>query len=238
MEFFIRVYIHTFRCLVAEWVGGSPHSPPIWRMLSFGQFSVFLSVLSFSALCESVSRSGSCGPGVQSIGSGRLGCALRVGIELTEAVWKELLDSWESDDKMMITCPKFEQFGLMLSGVFGGGSSEVSTRSTNVVSLFLDWCVESSVVGESEMLAMAFSTLSFLTVASALDLRILRSGGDFAIVATVLLLGVESIKSAAELDVANTNGFACPGDRSLNIRVVDFLSISSMLTGLWLRWNA
>ena len=88
------------------------------------------------------------------------------------------------------------------------------------------------------MLAMAFSTLSCLTVASALDLRMLRSGGDFAIVATVLLLGVESIKSAAELDVAIMNGFACPGDRSLNIRVVAFLSNSSMLTGLWLRWYA
>ena len=187
MEFFIRVYINTFRCLVAEWVGGSPHPPPLEDAKFRSVFGVLVSAIFLSVIWVCVPF-GSCGPGVQSIGSGRLGCALRVGIELMEAVWKELLDSWESDDKMMISCAKVEQFGLMLSGVFGGGSSEMSTRSTNTVSLFLDSCVESSVVGESEMLAMAFSTLNFLTVASALDLRILRSGDDFAIVATVLLL--------------------------------------------------
>ena len=71
-------------------------------------------------------------------------------------------------------------------------------------------------------------------MASAWDLRGFRSGGDFAIVNTVLLLGVESIKSAAEEDVAIIKGFVCPGDRSLNMRVVVFLVNSSMLIGLWL----
>ena len=71
-------------------------------------------------------------------------------------------------------------------------------------------------------------------MASALDLRRLRSGGDFAIVDTVLLLGVESIKSAAEEDVAIMKGFVCPGDRSLNMRVGDFLFNPSMLIGLCL----
>ena len=110
----------------------------------------------------------------------------------------------------------------------------MSTRSMIVVSLVLISCSESSVVGVSDMLAMAFSTLSFFTVASALDLRGLRSGGDFAIVDTVLLLSVESIKSAAEEDGAIMKGFVCPGDGSLNMRVVDFLFNSSMLIGLWL----
>ena len=108
----------------------------------------------------------------------------------------------------------------MLSGVCIWGSSEVSMRSIIVVSLVLVWCSESSVVGVKDRFAMAFSTLSFFTVASALDLRMLRSGGDVAIVETVLRLGVESIKSAAEEDVAIMKGFACPGECSLNIRVV------------------
>ena len=34
-----------------------------------------------------------------------------------EAVWKELLDSCESEDRMTISCPKVEQLGLLLSGV-------------------------------------------------------------------------------------------------------------------------
>ena len=110
----------------------------------------------------------------------------------------------------------------------------MSTRSMIVVSLVLVSCSESSVVGVSDMFAMAFSTLSFFTVASALDLRRLCSGGDFAIVDTVLLLCVESIKSAAEENVAIMMGSVCPGDRSLNMRVVDFLFNSSMLIGHWL----
>ena len=43
---------------------------------------------------------------------------------------------------------------------------------------------------------------NFLTVASALDLRMLRSGGDFANSETVLWSGVVDIKSAAEDDAA------------------------------------
>ena len=65
----------------------------------------------------SASRSGSWVGGVQSMGSGSLGCTVRVGTEWMEAVWKELLDSWESEDRMTISCPKVEQLGLMLSGV-------------------------------------------------------------------------------------------------------------------------
>ena len=166
------------------------------------------------------------------MGSG--GCAFRVGTELKDAVWKE---SCESEDSMILSCPNVVQLGLMLSATCGGVSSEVSRRSIMVVSLRFSSCVESSVVGDNGMLAMAFSTFSFLTVASALDLRILRIGGDLAIVDTVLRLGV-SMKSAADDDVAIINGFACPGDRSWNTHAVGFLLSSLMLTGLWLVWKA
>ena len=111
------------------------------------------------------SRSGPWGVGVQSMGSEFLGCKVRVGTEWTDAVWKELLDSWESDESITISCPKVEQLGLILSGVCSWGSSEVPMRS-------------------------------------ALDLRMSRSGDDLVIVETVLLLGVESIKSAVEEDFA------------------------------------
>ena len=179
-----------------------------------------------------MSRSGSSGSGVQSMGSE--GCAFRVGAELTEAVWKQ---SCESEDSMIMSCPNVAQLGLMLNATCGGVSSEVSRSSIIVVSLCFSSCVESSGVGGNEMLAMAFSTFSFFTVVSALDLRILRIGGDFAIVDTVLRLGV-SMKSAADHDVAIMNGFVCPGDRSLNTRAVGFLLSSLKLTGLWLSWKA
>ena len=161
-------------------------------------------------------------------------CAFRVGAELTEAVWKE---SCESEDNMTMSRPSVVQLGLMLSATCGGLSSEVSRRSIMVVSLRLSSCVESSVDGDNEMLAMAFSTFSFLTVASALDFRMFRIGGVFAIVDTVLRLGV-SMKSAADDDVATINGFVCPGDRSLNTRVVGFLLSSLKLTGFWLSRKA
>ena len=47
-----------------------------------------------------------------------------------------------------------------------------------------------------------------------------------------------SMKLAADDDVANINGFVCPGDRSLNTRVVGFLLSSLKLTGFWLSWIA
>ena len=161
-------------------------------------------------------------------------CAFRVGAELTEAVWKE---SCESEDNMTMSCQNVVQLGLMLNAACGGLSSEVSRRSMMVVFLRLRSCVESSVDGDNEMLAMAFSTFSFLTVASALDFQMFRIGRDFAIVDTVLRLGV-SLKSAADDDVAIINGFVCPGDRSLNTRVVGFLPSSLKLTGFWLSWKA
>ena len=161
-------------------------------------------------------------------------CAFRVGAELTEAVWSE---SCESEDNMTMSFPNVVQLGLMLNASCGGLSSEVSIRSMMVVFLCLRSCVESSVDGDNEMLAMAFSTFSFLTVASALDFRMFCIGGDFAIVDTVLRLGV-SMKSAADDDVAIINGFVCPGDRSLNTRVVGFLLSLLKLTGFWLSWKA
>ena len=93
------------------------HIPPSWRMLCFGQFCWSSLVLSFSGVRVSASRSGSWVGGVQSMGSGSLGCTVRVGTEWMEAVWNELLDSWESEERMTIFCPKVEQLGLMLSGV-------------------------------------------------------------------------------------------------------------------------
>ena len=72
------------------------------------------------------------------------------------------MDSWESEERITISCPKVEHLGLMLSGVRGGGSFEVSTRSMIVVSLVLVSCSESSVVGVIEMLAMAFFHFEFL----------------------------------------------------------------------------
>ena len=112
-------------------------------------------------------------------------------------------------------------------------------RSITVVFLSFGSCVESSVVdsGDNEIFAMAFSTFSFLTVGSALDFRMFRKGGDLAIVDTVLRLGV-SMKSAADDDVAIMIGFVCPGDRSLNTRVVGFLLSSLKLTWFWLSWKA
>ena len=58
--------------------------------------------------------------------------------------------------------------------------------------------------------------------------------GDFALVDTVLLEGVDTKKSAADEDAAMIKGFECPGACSLKIRVDLFFSSSLMLTGLWL----
>ena len=85
------------------------------------------------------------------------------------------------------------------------------------------------------MLAIVCSTMSFSTIASACILRILRSGGDFAMLDTVLLEGVDTIKFAAEEEAAMMKGFECPGEWSLKIRFVFFFSSSLMLTGLWLK---
>ena len=59
--------------------------------------------------------------------------------------------------------------------------------------------------------------------------------GDFAMVDTVLLEGVDIMKSAAEEDAAMIKGFECPGECSLKTRVVFFVSSSLMLTGLKLK---
>ena len=146
---------------------------------------------------------------------------VRVGTEWTDAVWFEALEFCESEERMMMFCPKEEQFGFILIVGLCWGSSDVSTKTTLVVS-FVAGCWRDLAMGEvGEKLAIVFSTLNFFTVASAFVLRILRNGGDFAILVTVLRLGVDTIKSAAEEDAAIMKGFECPGECSL--------------IGLWLR---
>ena len=91
-------------------------------------------------------------------------------------------------------------------------------------------------IGEAdEKLAIVISTLSFFTVALDFVLGILRNGGDFAILDTVLRVAVDTIKSAAEEDAAIMKGFECPGECSLKIRVVFLFPNPFMLIGLWLR---
>ena len=107
-------------------------------------------------------------------------------------------------------------------------SSEVSTRSIIVVSL---------VAGDGMRLVIVFLTWSFLTIASACVLRMLRSRSDLAFVDTVLLVGVVDMKSAAEDEGAMMNGFVCPGESARNIRVVFLLRSSFRLIGLWLISN-
>ena len=135
------------------------------------------------------------------------------------------MESVESEDRIMMSCPNDEQFGFMVGVGFDWVSSEVSTRSMIVVSFEAGGC---------GMLAIACSTISFFTVASACALRMLRSGGVFAIVETVLIEDLVIMKFAAEEDAAMIKGFECPGEYSRKIRVV-FLRCSSLrLTGLWL----
>ena len=110
-----------------------------------------------------------------------------------EAVWNEWLECCESEDRITMSCPNDEQFGLTVRVGVGWGSSEVSTRSMIVVSFVaVDW----------GMLAIVCSSISFFTIASACDFRMLLSGGDLAMVETVLLEGVVIMKSAAEEDAA------------------------------------
>ena len=138
-------------------------------------------------------------------------------------VWNEGLESCESEDRIMISFPNDEQFGFTVRFGLGWGSSDVSTKSKVVVSF---------VAGDWGMLAIACSTMSIFTVASACVLRMLCSGGDFAIVETVLVEGVDIMISAAEEDAAIIKGFECPGECSWKIRVVFFLCSSLMLSGL------
>ena len=121
--------------------------PPFWRMLVDNQFWESSLEALFSVFWTYGSRSGPWELEVQSMVTEFVGCWVRVGTEWIDAVWKELLDSWESDESITISCPKVEQLGLMLSGVCCSGSSEVSMRSMIVVSLGVVWCNDLSVVG-------------------------------------------------------------------------------------------
>ena len=127
-----------------------------------------------------------------------------------KAVWNEGFEFCELDDRITISCPKDEQFGLTVRMGLSWVSSEVSTRSMIVVSF---------VAGDWGRLATACSTSSFFTAASACVLRMLRSGGDLVIVDTVLLVGVVDMKSAAENEAAMIKTFVCPGDCVRNIRL-------------------
>ena len=150
-------------------------------------------------------------------------------------MWNEGLESCESEERMMMSCPKEKQFGFMLIVELCWGSSDVSTKSTFVV-YFVAGCWEELAIGEvGEKLAIVFSTMSFFTVVSAFVLRILRNWGDFAIMDTVLRVDVDTIKSAADEDAAIMKGFVCLGECSLEIRVVFLFPNSFMLIGLWLR---
>ena len=153
------------------------------------------------------------------------GSSVRVGTEWTDAVWNDGQESCKSEDRMMMSSPNDEQFGFTVRVGLSWGSSDVCTKSTIVVSF---------VAGGWGLLATVCSIMSFFTVASACVLRVLRSGVDFAMVDTVLLEGVDIMKSAAEEDAAMMKGFECPGECSSKIRVV-FFSSSLMLTGLRLK---
>ena len=114
-----------------------------------------------------MSRSGFGIGGEQSIGVGCGVTNVLVGTECIEAVWNEGLEFCESEDRITMSCPNDEQFGFTVRVGVGCGSSEVSTRSMIVFSfLAVDW----------GMYAIVCSTISFFTVASACDLRMLRSG--------------------------------------------------------------
>ena len=123
----------------------------------------------------------------------------------------------------MIYCPNDEQFGLMVRVGLSLGSSDVSTKSTIVVSF---------VASGWGILATVFSVMSFFTVDSAFVLRVILSGGDFAMVDIVLLEGVDIMKSAAEEDAAMIRGFECPGECSFKIRVVFFKAAILALVSL------
>ena len=96
-------------------------------------------------------------------------------------------------DMMTIDGPKDVHLGSTVSWGPEEVSSEASTRSTTVVLLK---------AGEEGSWDSVFSICNFLTVASALVLRMLRSSGDFAISDTVVLGGVVDIKSAEDDEAA------------------------------------
>ena len=82
---------------------------------------------------------------------------------------------------MTIAGPKDVHLESTVGWGLGGVSSEVSSRSTTVVSL--------KAGGESSWDSV-FSMCTCLTLASALVLWMLRSGDDFTVSNTVLLGGV------------------------------------------------
>ena len=101
-----------------------------------------------------------------------------MGTELTDAVWNDGQESCESEHRMMMSCPSDEQFGFMVRVGLSWGSSDVSTKSTIVVSF---------VAGGWGILA---TIMSFFTVASAGVLRVFLSAmvDYFAMLDTLLRL--------------------------------------------------
>ena len=198
---------------------------PLWGMNTIVQCWASSLEALFLVSWSCGSRSGSWGVGDQSMGVGFFGRRVQVGTEWMDAVWNEGLESCESDERITMSCPKEAQLGLMLRVVFCWGSSDESARSMIVVSLVFVCWGELSIGRVDARLAVVFLTWSFLTVASASVLRMLRSGGDLAIVETVLLVGVEIMKSTAEGDAAIIKGLECPGECSVNLLFAQFIHV-------------